>query len=212
MSSATLRALHDHEQSHRPSTQTADLPFFVARYHHVLSEALQSPAWQKLETLGETLLNCWMSNRQVFLCGNGGSATNAVHLANDLMLGLRSEKRDGLRATALSANPAVMTCLANDIGYEKVFGQQLLTLGQRGDVLICFSGSGNSPNILNALQAARGRGITSFAVVGFDGGKSKDLADHPLHFEVNDMQVAEDLQTMVGHITTQWLARATAET
>ena len=188
----------------QPSASTA-LPFFVARYHHVMRECFDSPAWLLVEPLADALMQCWLSRRQVFICGNGGSATNAAHLANDLMLGLTSTKRGGIRATALSANPAVMTCLANDLGYENIFAHQLSTLASPGDLLIAFSGSGNSANIVQALHTARERGMESWAVLGFDGGAARNLADHALHFAVNDMQVAEDLQTIVGHMVAQHL-------
>ena len=156
----------------------------------------------------ETLQRCWRENRQVFLCGNGGSAANAIHLANDFLYGIDKQSGRGLRVTALPANAAVLTCLANDLAYEDVFAQQLSVLAAPGDVLIACSGSGNSPNILKALTRARELGVTSFAVLGFDGGRARALAEHPIYFPVHDMQVAEDLQMMVGHMAMQQLARA----
>jgi D-sedoheptulose 7-phosphate isomerase len=180
-------------------------PDFFTNYHHTLLQALQEQEWSVTTLLAETLLDCWRDNRQVFLCGNGGSAANAIHLANDLLYGVDKPIGHGLRVTALPANSAVMTCLANDISYEDVFAQQLTTLANPGDVLIVFSGSGNSPNILRALTRARELGLVSFALLGFSGGKALTLADHSIHFPVHDMQIAEDLQMMVGHMVTQWL-------
>lgn len=201
-SSATAAALA-HSDELAPGSRP--LPFFVTRYHHVMAECFNAPAWHLVEPLADALMQRWMSQRQVFICGNGGSATNAAHLANDLMLGLTSTKRGGIRATALSANPAVMTCLANDVGYEHIFSHQLSTLAQPGDLLIAFSGSGNSANILNALTTAKQREVESWAILGYDGGKARALADHALHFAVNDMQIAEDLQMVVGHMISQHL-------
>ena len=106
---------------------------------------------------------------------------------------------------ALSANPAVMTCLANDVGYEHVFSEQLAVQAEAGDLLIVLSGSGNSPNILCALEKAKVMGVKSYAVLGFAGGKSKQLADVAIHFPVDDMQIAEDMQLIVGHMLMQWL-------
>lgn len=183
------------------------MPDFIANYRQTLLHALQEQDWSGTTLLAETLLDCWRGNRQVFLCGNGGSAANAVHLANDLLYGIDKPIGHGLRVTALPANGAVMTCLANDISYEEVFAQQLATLADPGDVLIAFSGSGDSPNILRALTRARELGLISFALLGFSGGKALTLADHPIHFPVHDMQIAEDLQMMVGHMVTQWLHR-----
>lgn len=180
-------------------------PAFIASYRQTLESALHDHDWGSVTLLAETLLRCWRERRQVFLCGNGGSAANAIHLANDLLYGVDKPVGHGLRVTALPANSAVLTCLANDIAYDDVFAQQLTALAETGDVLIVFSGSGNSPNILKALTRARELGVTTFALLGFSGGKARDLADHVIHFPVHDMQVAEDLQMMVGHMVTQWL-------
>ena len=183
-------------------------PAFVAHYSRTLNAVWAEHDWSDVVTLVETLRSCWRENRQVFLCGNGGSAANAIHLANDFLYGIDKASGRGLRVTALPANPAVLTCLANDIAYEDVFAQQLSVLASPGDVLIAFSGSGNSPNIVKALVRARALGLTSFAVLGFTGGEALELANHPIYFPVHDMQVAEDLQMMVGHMAMQYLTRS----
>jgi len=101
---------------------------------------------------------------------------------------------------SLCANASLLTCLGNDIGYENVFSKQLESTGEKGDLLLAYSGSGNSPNILRALQMAKGMGITTLAFLGFDGGKAKGFADLSLHFPVDDMQIAEDLHMMASHL------------
>jgi D-sedoheptulose 7-phosphate isomerase len=111
-----------------------------------------------------------------------------------------------MRVHALSANASVITCLANDVGYHSVFSGQLAVHGRAGDVLLVFSGSGNSPNVLRAIEQARSMGIKSYAVVGFSGGICKDLADVAIHFPVDDMQMSEDLQLVIGHMIMQWLS------
>ena len=128
-----------------------------------------------------------------------------MHLANDFLYGISKVPGSGLRVTALPANSSVLTCLANDEGYDKIFAIQLAVLASRGDVLIAFSGSGNSPNILRALEQAKAIGVKSYAVLGYSGGKAKGLADVPIHFAVDDMQLSEDLQLVVGHMLMQWL-------
>jgi D-sedoheptulose 7-phosphate isomerase len=183
------------------------IPGFIAAYRQTLDTALNDHDWSDVVLLAESLRQCWQENRQVFLCGNGGSAANAIHLANDFLYGIDKPAGRGLRVIALPANPAVLTCLANDVSYADVFAQQLTVLARPGDLLIAFSGSGNSPNILQALKRARELGVVSFAILGFSGGTSLTLADHPIHFPVDDMQVAEDLQMMVGHMLMQWLGR-----
>ena len=96
-------------------------------------------------------------------------------------------------------------CLANDTGYENIFSAQLEVLASPGDILVVLSGSGNSPNILRALEAANKLGMETWAIIGFDGGKALELAQHTIHFQVHDMQIAEDLQMAVCHILTKKL-------
>lgn len=176
-----------------------------AAYTERLSAALRQLDLGAVERLARALLECWREGRQVFLIGNGGSAGNAVHLANDYIYALSKRIGSGIRAHALAANASIVTCLANDEGYDQVFSAQLAVMARPGDVLIAFSGSGNSPNVLRALEEARRIGMVSFAVLGFSGGRAKALADVPIHVAVDDMQVAEDLQMAVGHMIMQWL-------
>ena len=174
-------------------------------YSRRLSGTLIGFDWSPVVRLAEDLRDCWRTGRQLFLCGNGGSAGNASHLANDFLYPLSKTKGSGIRVHALTENPAVLTCLGNDEGYDKIFSFQLSVLARKGDVLLAFSGSGNSPNILQALKEASRIGMRSYAIVAFSGGKAKALADVPIHFPVDDMQIAEDTQTIVGHMIVQWL-------
>ena len=176
-------------------------------YSRRLQNLLASSDWSPAGHLAEELIECWRSGRQVFLCGNGGSAANAMHLANDLLYGISKTRGSGLRVTALPANASVLTCLANDEGYDEVFAMQLAVQARPGDVLIVLSGSGNSPNIVKALQQAREMGVRTYAILGYDGGRAKTLADSSIHFAVDDMQISEDMQLVVGHMVMQWLCR-----
>jgi D-sedoheptulose 7-phosphate isomerase len=178
---------------------------FSKDYLARLKSALDIIPPEPLQALAEALILAWKEKRQVFIFGNGGSAGNAIHLANDFLYGISREFGHALRVTALPANSAVLTCLANDEGYDSIFFRQLAVLANKGDVVIVFSGSGNSPNILKALEYCSQNSINSFAVVGYSGGKAKALADHAIHVPVNDMQISEDLQLVVGHLMMQWL-------
>jgi D-sedoheptulose 7-phosphate isomerase len=182
-----------------------DPTLFYAQYASRLQSVLQESNWTAVVRLTEELLDCWRSKRRVFLCGNGGSAGNAIHLANDFIYGVSKTRGSGLRATALPANSAVLTCLANDVGYDEVFAMELAVQGSPGDVLIALSGSGNSPNIVKALEQAKQMGMKTYAILGYSGGKAKALADVPVHFAVDDMQLSEDMQLIVGHMVMQWL-------
>lgn len=178
----------------------------ISDYTIKLTQALGMQAMQRVPALGGALREAWQAKRSIFLCGNGGSAGNAVHLANDLLYGVGLNNRwGGLKVEALSANSAVLTCLANDIGYDQVYSEQLRVKAQAGDILIVLSGSGNSANVVKALEMGNQIGMKTFAILAFDGGLCRSLAQHPIHFPIDDMQIAEDLQLMIGHICMQWL-------
>ncbi|MBI3129753.1 MAG: SIS domain-containing protein [Acidobacteria bacterium] len=167
-------------------------------------KALDALNLDEVQRLGHVLRQAWVEGRQVFICGNGGSAANAIHLANDLFYGI-SPGLGGMRVQALSANQAVMTCLANDVSYEAIFSKQLEVLARPGDVLIVLSGSGNSPNIVRALETGKRMGLGSYAILGYSGGKCLQLADHAIHVAIDDMQICEDAQLTIGHMLMQWL-------
>ena len=176
---------------------------FIKDYQNRLINCIQSFDWSPVVQLAQKILLIQREDRHIFLCGNGGSAANAMHIANDLLY-LRS-KGKGIKVTALPANQAVLTCLANDIGYDNIFSFQLEQLGQEGDILIVLSGSGNSKNIIKAVETAKKMRISTCAILGFDGGKCLNLVDISINFPINDMQIAEDLQLIVGHMLMQWL-------
>lgn len=174
-------------------------------YSARLQQVLAATDWSAVRHLADELLDCWRTDRQVFLCGNGGSAGNAMHLANDFLYGVSRTLGSGLRVNALPSNTAVTTCLANDEGYERIFSMQLAVLANPGDVVIVMSGSGNSANIVQTLNLAREKGLRSYAILGYSGGQAKALADVAIHFPVDDMQISEDLQLIAGHMVMQHL-------
>lgn len=177
----------------------------VGSYLNLLRFSFQSDIYAGIEVLADALHDAWRSGKMVYLCGNGGSAGNAIHLANDFNYGIDKGRGVGLRIEALPANSSVITCIANDEGYENIFSQQLKVKANPGDLLIVLSGSGNSPNIIKALETANALGMKTFAILGYSGGKAKSLAHTPIHFQVDDMQIAEDVQLIVGHILMQTL-------
>jgi len=161
--------------------------------------------WTPVDKLANHILDVWNRRATIWICGNGGSAANAVHWANDFVYPVAKLALHGVRISALNANPAIITCLGNDIGYDQIFSYQLKTFASPGDLLIALSGSGNSENIIQALIAARSLQVKSVAILGFDGGKALSLADLPLHFTTDDMQAAEDAQMVVCHALVQVL-------
>lgn len=164
-----------------------------------------------VETLAQDIRQAWVDGHNVFICGNGGSAANAMHIANDFTYGIGAcgpgPSLPGLRIEALPANSGVITCLANDTGYDNIYAHQLQVKGQPEDLLIVLSGSGNSPNVVRALEMATEQKMKTYAIVAFSGGRCLDLAQVPIYFATHDMQIAEDTQLVVGHLCMQWLSR-----
>lgn len=181
----------------------------INSYLSKLKNVIDLHDWHNVELLGELLLNAVKSGNHVFICGNGGSAGNAVHLANDFLYGIEPNGM-AMKVEALSANTAILTCLGNDIGYENIFSHQLKVKAEENDILIVLSGSGNSANITQALNQAEDLKMKTCAILGFDGGEAKKSADCVIHFDINDMQISEDLQLMVGHIVMQYLKKELA--
>jgi len=189
-----------------------DFEIFVFEYLKNLKNCFSSKNIEKLHFLSEKILEIWEENNCLFICGNGGSSANAEHIANDFHYGIAeisNNKNKGLKVDALTSNSAIVTCLANDIGYENIFSYQLSVKAKKKDLLLVLSGSGNSKNIIKALEKANEIGIFSVAVLGFDGGKAKDIATLPIHFPIDDMQISEDLQMISMNICMKWIAELT---
>ncbi len=150
----------------------------------------------------ETLFEAFESGSTIFLAGNGGSAANASHFGQDLAKGTLSsmDARRRFRVLPLTDNIGFITALANDEGYESVFEQQLRNLARPGDLLVAISGSGNSPNVLRAVEYARSIGMKTIGVTGFDGGALRKQADESVHVPVDDMGMCEALHGVVFHL------------
>lgn len=184
---------------------TQTLIQMAGSYSARMQDVLANADWEHIQPLADELLSAWRERRQVFIMGNGGSGGNANHIVNDYLYPVSKIMGEGIRMRSLAENPSTITCIANDEGYEHIFSTQLGVLANKGDCVIALSGSGNSPNILKALEVAKDLGVTSYAILGFEGGKAKQLADHAIHFPVDDMQIAEDLQMIVMNMIMQYL-------
>ncbi len=154
--------------------------------------------------LKDAMLAAKAKGGRIYLCANGGSAANAMHIANDFVYGYLDPKRR-FDIEALTANTAVLTCLGNDIGFDKIFAHQLENKLTPHDLVVVLSGSGNSPNILRALETTKSKGATSVAILGYSNSKVKPLADIVIDTCIEDMQVAEDLQVMIAHAVMRML-------
>ena len=155
----------------------------------------------QIERLSDLIEEAYHAGRFVFIFGNGGSGANASHLCEDLakctLRDFENQKR--LKVLSLTDNTAGIMAWANDEGYDRIFVEQLKNLASPGDLLLAISGSGNSPNILKAVEWANGNGLTTVGVTGFGGGKLKPLAHHNLHAGIDDMGIVESLHQVVFH-------------
>jgi D-sedoheptulose 7-phosphate isomerase len=147
--------------------------------------------------------------RQIFVIGNGGSAATASHMMNDLCKGTLGHKGDApwprLRVIALTDNVSLMTAWANDTDFNHIFSEPLKNLAQRGDVLVAISASGNSPNIIAAVEAAKQIGVTVLGLTGFTGGKLSKMADVSLVVPSDGYGPVEDVHMILDHIITSYL-------
>ena len=159
----------------------------------------------EVQALADAVFDCYQHGRFVFIIGNGGSGSNASHLCEDLGKGsLRREDFDNdskkrLRVLSLTDNTPYILAWGNDEGFERVFVEQLKNLASPGDLLIAISGSGNSPNILRAVEWANRHELNTFGCTGFSGGKLKTLAGHNLHVPLDDMGIVESIHLTAFH-------------
>jgi D-sedoheptulose 7-phosphate isomerase len=149
----------------------------------------------------DLLENAYNNDKFVFVIGNGGSAANASHFAQDLAKGtkLNVNQAKRLKALSLTDNLPFITAQGNDEGYESIFVEQLKTYAKSGDYLVAISGSGNSPNILKAIEWANENGVTTIGITGFDGGKLRKLAKHSVNVNYFEMCTAEIIHSFVFH-------------
>lgn len=154
---------------------------------------------QDIDKLIEILLEYYLKQKFIFIIGNGGSAAFASHLSEDLAKGTKNTNKKRFKALSLTDNIPFITAQGNDEGYESIFEQQLVTFANEDDILIAVSGSGNSPNILKAVEWAKKNKIFVLGFTGFDGGKLKPLCDHCVHVNLNDMGTVETIHSIILH-------------
>jgi D-sedoheptulose 7-phosphate isomerase len=172
----------------------------INEYLKNLNFVIESITKEKIILLMNLIKILRKKNKRLFICGNGGSGANSIHLANDFTFS-KITKKKLLDVESLNANNAVITCIANDIGYDYIFSKQLELKAKKDDMLLVFSGSGNSKNIINVIKVAMKKKMKVFAILGYDGGKVKKLLkNNCIHIKINDMQIAEDFQIIIGHI------------
>ena len=173
---------------------------YLGRLIATLNEIPTEP----VERLGDLLYRAYADGKQVFTLGNGGSASTASHMAADLSKNTIGPNMRRFRIMSLNDNMSLVSALANDLGYENMFAEQLQNLIHPGDVLIAISGSGNSPNVLRAIEYAQSRSAEVAALLGFDGGKALELADLSVLVDSHDYGVVEDAHLIINHILVEY--------
>jgi D-sedoheptulose 7-phosphate isomerase len=170
-------------------------------YKKMMSEVVETVDEKEINDLMDMLVDAYKNDRFVFVIGNGGSAANASHLAQDLAKGTRksADQKRRLKALSLTDNTPFMTAQGNDEGYDSIFEQQLRTFAGNGDYVIAISGSGNSPNIIKAIEWANNNGLKTIGVTGYDGGKLRKMAHHTVHVPLNEMCTAESVHSIIFH-------------
>jgi D-sedoheptulose 7-phosphate isomerase len=181
---------------------------FAKAYLEYLIEVIQTIDTNAVGQFIETLVDARARDANIYFIGNGGSAATSSHFANDIAIGTNSYAKP-FRAVSLTDNQAVITAIANDFGYEDIFLRQLQVLGRKGDVLVAISASGNSPNLVKAMEYAQTVGIKTVAITAFDGGKMKKIADEGIHVitEAKEYGPAEDSHMILDHLVGAYLIR-----
>lgn len=160
-----------------------------------------------VEAAGREIRSALAGGHKVLTAGNGGSAADALHLAEELV-GRFDKERPSLPAISLCGDPTLLTCIGNDYGYDRLFSRQIEGLGQAGDVLVVFTTSGNSSNLIAALEIARRKHLRSIAVLGKSGGNAKGLADHEI---IVPSQVTARIQEVHTFVLHSWLSLIEAD-
>ena len=172
-----------------------------SEYKSYTQRALESVDESEVERFIDSLYDAFERDATIYVIGNGGSAANASHLAQDLAKGtcVSMDQERRIRALSLTYNFAFFSALGNDAGYDQVFVQQLRTFCRPGDLLVAISGSGNSPNVLRAVEYANEHGMKTIGITGFSGGKLKDMVTEQVHVPLKDMCTAESIHTIIFH-------------
>lgn len=172
----------------------------IQRYLDEEIKAIQKLNLNEVNQVMNVLEEARLSQKHIFICGNGGSAATASHYCSDFNKGVSEYLECKYNFECLSDNIPIMMAVANDIGYDEVFRFPLKNKMKPGDVLIGISGSGNSKNVINAMEYAQSICGTTIAIVGYSGGRLKEIADYCIHVHIHNMQIAEDIHMILDHL------------
>jgi D-sedoheptulose 7-phosphate isomerase len=193
-------------------SESTSLGDYASRYVSYLTQLLGQLDGEAIERIGRIFESARQAQRTIFLIGNGGSASTASHFANDLGFGTRKGGGQAYRTLSLTDNLAFITAAGNDVGYDFVFVEQLKTFLKEGDVVVAISASGNSPNVVKAVEYANDHGAITVGLTGFNGGRLREIVDDAIHIATpnGDYGPVEDLHLILDHLLSSYLMRLTA--
>lgn len=179
----------------------------IQTHINTLIALIQAIDPSQLASIAETLYTAWKNHQNIFCIGNGGSAATSAHFATDLSWGRNKTDHDRPKAISLTTNTSILTALSNDIGYDSVFSEQLKTFLKESDIVFAISASGNSPNILKAIEYANSVGATTIGLTGFDGGKMKSICRECIHIDTNhgEYELVEDVHHAICHMLSTYI-------
>jgi D-sedoheptulose 7-phosphate isomerase len=190
--------------------ESRDVEEYVRKYQRYLKELLDKVDSRRVHQVIECFLRARANDKMIYFAGNGGSAATASHFAQDLSEVGRKIKGKGFRTQSINDNVAALTAIGNDYGYENIFSMQIQYNFNAEDVLVVISASGNSPNVVKAVQLAKEKGGITVGLVGFTGGKLAELCDHVIHIKSGKGEYGpvEDLHLVLDHMITSYFIMA----
>lgn len=172
----------------------------IQEYFNLLKTTIDSIDHNDVKKVADLMADTKNTQKKIIIFGNGGSASTASHLACDINKGISFGKEIKYRVLSLNDNIPTMLAYANDISYNDVFVEQLKNFMEQGDLVVGISGSGNSVNVIKAIEYANSKGNTTVGITGYEGGKLKQICSVSLNAPVNDMQISEDLHMIFAHL------------
>ena len=176
------------------------MKFIINEYFKNLNSTINNLSIEEIERVAEVIAKAYENEKNIFVCGNGGSASTASHFACDINKGVSYKHNKKFKVISLCDNIPLITAYSNDICYDDIFLEQIKNYFNAGDILICISGSGNSKNIIKVLDYVNSKEGISIGFTGFDGGILKKKAHFSINANINDMQISEDIHMILVHI------------
>lgn len=179
----------------------------IQKHINTLSQLILEIDSLQLESVAKTLYAAWKSHQNIFCIGNGGSAATSAHFATDLSWGRNKTNQDRPRAISLTTNTSILTALSNDLGYDSVFCEQLKPFLQKNDIVFAISASGNSPNVVKAIEYANSAGAITIGLSGFNGGIMKSICQTCIHIntDVGEYELVEDVHHAICHMLSTYI-------